>query len=98
MKMIYQMPWSLSVIGLFFVFILGGCESLSTVSASKNVQRSESAAIESDLVKSLQRQIKERDRRIEELTSQLESLKAIDQDFASRRKQSYPSGITTPIE
>lgn len=98
MKMIYQMPWSLSVIGLFCAFILGGCESLSTAYASKNVQRSESAAIESDLVKSLQRQVKERDRRIEELTSQLETLKAIDQDFASRRKPSYPPAITVPIE
>jgi uncharacterized protein YPO0396 len=98
MKMICQMPWSLSVIGLFCAFILGGCESLSTVSASKNVQRSESAAIESDLVKSLQRQVKERDRRIEELSSQLEALKAIDQDLASRRKQSHPSAITIPIE
>jgi hypothetical protein len=98
MKMIYQMPWSFSVIGLFCAFILGGCESLSTVSASKNVQRSESVAIESDLVKSLQRQVKERDRRIDELMSQLEALKAIDQDFASRRKQSYPPTITIPIE
>lgn len=98
MKRIYQTPCSLSVIGLFCAFILGGCESLSTVSGSKNVQRSESTAIESDLVKSLQRQVKERDRRIEELTSQLEALKAIDQDFVSRRKPSYPPATTIPIE
>ena len=98
MKVIHQMPWSLSVIGLFCVFVLGGCESFPVVSASKNVQKNEPTTIESDLVKSLQRQIKERDRRIEELTSQLEALKAIDQDFASRRKQSYPSAITIPIE
>lgn len=98
MKMMYQMPWSFSVISLFCAFILGGCESLSTVSASKNVQRSESVAIESNLVKSLLRQVKERDRRIEELVSQLEALKAIDQDFTSRRKPSYPPAITIPIE
>jgi hypothetical protein len=98
MKMIYQMPWSLSVIGLFCAFILGGCESLSTAYASKNVQRSEPTAIESEVVKSLQRQIKERDRRIEELTSQLDTLKAIDQDLASRRKPSYPPASTVPIE
>ena len=98
MKKIYQMPCSLSVSCLFCAFMLGGCESLPTVSVSKNVQRSESAAIESDLVKSLQRQVKERDRRIEELTSQLEALKAIDQDFVSRRKPGYPPVTTIPIE
>lgn len=96
MKVIRQMPQGLSVIGLLCAFVLGGCESFPAVSASKNVQKIEPTAIESDVVKSLQRQIKERDRRIEELTSQLDALKAIDQDFASRRKQSYPHAIAVP--
>jgi hypothetical protein len=94
--MIHQMLEGLSVMGLLCAFVLGGCESFSAVSASKNVQKSEPTAIESEVVKSLQRQIKERDRRIEELTSQLDALKAIDQDFASRRKPSYPPAIATP--
>lgn len=96
MKVIRQMPRGLSVIGLLCAFVLDGCESFPAVSASKNVQKIEPNAIESDVVKSLQRQIKERDRRIEELTSQLDTLKAIDQDFASRRKQSYPPAIAVP--
>lgn len=97
MKVTHQkMPRGLSVMGLVCAFLLGGCESFSAVAAPKNVQKSEPTAIESDVVKSLQRQIKERDRRIEELTSQLEALKAIDQDFASRRKPSYPPAIATP--
>lgn len=82
--------------GLLCTFVLGGCESFPTVSVSKNVQKNEPIAIESDVVKSLQRQIKERDRRIEELTSQLDALKVIDQDFASRRKQSYSPAIAVP--
>jgi hypothetical protein len=98
MNVARKMPWALPVMGLFSLIVLGGCESFPTVPVAKNNQKSESNAIESDAIKSLQRQIKERDRRIEELTSQLEALKVIDQDFANRRKPSHPPSTTIPIE
>lgn len=91
-------PCCLQAIGLLCSFLLVGCETLPVVRAARNVTRSESPAMDSDLVKSLQRQIKERDRRIEELTNQLEALKAIDQDFANRRKPSHAPAISLRIE
>ena len=79
-------------------FLLVGCETLPAVRAARNVTRSEPPAIDSDLVKSLQRQIKERDKRIEELTNQLEALKTIDQDFANRRKPGHAPATSIGIE
>ncbi len=98
MNVARNMSWALPVIGLLCVIVLGGCESVPSLLGAKNIQKNDPTAIESDAIKSLQRQVKERDRRIEELTSQLEALKAIDQDFASRRKPSHPPSTTIPIE
>lgn len=98
MKVARHMPWALPVMGLCCVILLGGCESFPTGPVAKYIHKSEPTGIESDAIKSLQRQVKERDRRIEELTSQLEALKAIDQDFANRRKPSHPPSTTIPIE
>lgn len=98
MNLLYKKPWGLSVLGLFCAFALGGCELIPAVPAARAVHKSEPIAIESDTVKSLQRQIKERDKRIEELTSLLEALKTIDQDVASRRKLTQPPVTSIPIE
>lgn len=44
----------------------------------------------SDKVQSLERQVRERDKRIEELESQLEDLKLIDQEHEKQRKPIRP--------
>jgi hypothetical protein len=49
--------------------------------------RSEPMAGQSAVVLSLQRQVRERDRRIAELTFQLEALKTIEQEAEFRRRQ-----------
>jgi hypothetical protein len=51
---------------------------------------------ESSVVQSLQRQIRERDKRIAQLTSQLEALKVIDQDMDEIRRASRPPATLTP--
>ena len=49
-------------------------------------------------VQSLQRQIQERDKRIEELESQLDALKVIDQDHEKQRKPLRPPTTVEPIQ
>jgi TolA-binding protein len=49
-------------------------------------------------VQGLQRQVRERDKRIEELESQLNDLKMIEQDFDKRRKSIRTPATLTPIE
>jgi len=49
-------------------------------------------------VQSLQRQIQERDKRIEELESQLDALKLIDEDREKQRKPLRPPTILEPIQ
>ena len=56
------------------------------------------AAVDSSVVQSLQRQVRERDKRIAELESQLDALKVIDQDVEKRRQSSRPPAPVTPIE
>ena len=57
-----------------------------------------SYAGDAGVVQSLQRQIKEREQRIAELESQLDVLKAIDQDMEKRRKPSWPPATLMPAE
>lgn len=49
-------------------------------------------------MQALQRQLREREKRIEELESQLNVLKLIDQDVESRKKPSRPPVTVTPVE
>ena len=49
--------------------------------------RVEPMGTQSAVVQSLQRQVRERDRRIAELTFQLEALKTIDREAEARRQQ-----------
>ena len=60
--------------------------------------KSDPAAVDSSVVQSLQRQVRERDKRIAELESQLDALKVIDQDVEKRRQSSRPPTTVTPIE
>ncbi|MDP3089671.1 MAG: hypothetical protein Q8N04_03270 [Nitrospira sp.] len=62
------------------------------------VHRSSQVAEESSVVQSLQKQLREREKRIDELESQLNILKMIDQDVELRRKPSRPPATLTPSE
>lgn len=62
------------------------------------VHRNDPPAGESSAVQSLQRQLRERDKRIGELESQLNVLKLIDQDVEKRKKPSRPLGSLRPVE
>ena len=62
---------------------LSACGTLPATSVNK---KSDPATVDSSVVQSLQRQLRERDKRIAELMSQLNVLKVIDQDMDERRK------------
>jgi TolA-binding protein len=81
--------------GLLWAIALSACGTLPATSVNN---RSDQAAVDSSVVQSLQRQVRERDKRIAELESQLDALKVIDQDVEKRRKSSRPPATVTPIE
>jgi hypothetical protein len=81
--------------GLFLAIVLSAC---GTAPATPVVHRSNQILEESSVVQSLQKQLRERERRIDELESQLNVLKMIDQDVELRRKPSRPPATLTPIE
>jgi len=81
--------------GLLWAIALSACGTLPATSVDK---KSDPVAVDSSVVQSLQRQVRERDRRIAELESQLNALKMIDQDVEKRRKSSRPPATLTPIE
>jgi TolA-binding protein len=81
--------------GLYFTAVLSAC---GTAPHPMAAQHTVSAPSESGLVKSLQKQLRERDKRIEELESQLDALKLIDHDLDKRKKPLGPPAILTPIE
>lgn len=60
--------------------------------------KSGAATVDSSVVLSLQRQVREREKRIADLESQLEALKVIDQDLDERKKSRRPPASSTPIE
>lgn len=62
------------------------------------VPRNDTPAGESNVVQSLHRQLRERDKRIGELESQLNVLKLIDQDVETRKNPSRPPATLTPLE
>ena len=72
---------------------LSACGTLSATSVNK---KSDPAAVDSSVVQSFQRQIREREKRIAELEAQLDALKVIDQDLEKRRKSSRPPATLTP--
>jgi hypothetical protein len=61
-------------------------------------RKSDPAADVSGIVLSYQRQIRERDKRIEELESQLNALKLIEEDVEKRRKPLRSPAMLTPFE
>ena len=79
--------------GLLWAFAVSACGTLPPTSV-KN--KCEPAVADSGVMQSLEIQIKERDKRIAELESQLDALKVIDQDMEKRRKLIRPPAILTP--
>lgn len=95
----------MSVIGRRAWISLGGSLSLAvalascgTLPVSSADKKSDRAVVDASVVQSLQRQIKEREKRIAQLEAQLEALKVIDQDMEKRRQFSRPPATLTPIE
>jgi TolA-binding protein len=74
---------------------LGSCGTLPSSSTDKKSVR---ASVDASVVQSLQRQIRDREKRIAELEAQLDALKVIDQDMEKRRQSSRPPATLTPIE
>ena len=81
--------------GVMLLAALSGC---GTTRAGKVEHKSDPAVDMSGKVQSLQRQIQERDKRIEELESQLDALKLIDEDREKQRKPLRPPTILEPIQ
>lgn len=80
---------------LFLSITLSAC---GTTPAAPVKHRSEAPPAESSVVQALQRQLRDREKRIEELESQLNVLKLIDQDVEKQKKPNRPPATLTPLE
>jgi TolA-binding protein len=87
--------WKLVGRGLILTAMLSACGTTPTPIATQTTAPTSS---ESGVVKSLQKQLRERDKRIEELEFQLDALKLIDQDFDKRKKPLRLPQPLPPIE
>lgn len=80
------------------VIVMVSVSACSTAVSTPAVEhKSDSSAELSVKVQLLQRQLRERDKRIEELESQLDILKLIEQDFTRQRAPLHPPAILTPV-
>jgi hypothetical protein len=95
MNLLRRNSWISWGSGVLCIIALSACGTGPTPSVER---KSDQATDESGMVQSLRKQIRERDRRIEELQSQLEALKVIDQDFEMRKKANRPPATLTPLE
>ena len=75
--------------------VLSAC---GTLPATSMKHKTDPDAANAGVVQSLQRQIKERDKYIAELESQLDALKVIDQDIEKRRNFNRPPAMVTPAD
>ena len=80
---------------MILAITLSACRTAPTTAVE---HKTDPASEESGLVQSLQRQIRERDKRIEDLESQLNALKVIDQDLEKRRRPARSPATLMPIE
>lgn len=85
-----KMTWVSVGTGLLWAIALSACGMFPAAPMDKK------GSVDSNVMQSLQRQVRERDKRIAELESQLEALKVIDQDVEKRRKSSRPPSTATP--
>lgn len=95
MSVIGKRAWISLGGSLCLAVALGSCGTLPFSSTDK---KSDRAVVNSSVVQSLQRQVRDRDKRIAELEAQLDALKLIDQDMEKRRQFSRPPATLTPIE
>ena len=87
------------MIGLIGAVILpAALSACGTAPATTAEPKREPAVDTSSKVQALQRQIQERDKRIEELESQLDALKVIDQDHEKQRKPLRAPMTIEPIQ
>jgi hypothetical protein len=93
MNVMRRRAWSSLGGSLVLALTLSACGILPATSVNKN---SDPAAVDSSVVQSLQRQIREREKRIADLESQLDALRVIDQDMEKRRTSSRPPATLTP--
>ncbi|MEO6306394.1 MAG: hypothetical protein ABIO96_05620 [Nitrospiraceae bacterium] len=88
--------------GLLWAIALSGCGILSSSSSPPCAlvanNSNPPAVVNSGVVRSLQRHVQERDKRIAELEHQLDALKVIDQDMQNLRKSSRQPATLTPNE
>jgi hypothetical protein len=84
------------LLALLLLNALAGCAAVPQ-KATKAPEPRVGTVIAPDVVQSLQRQVRERDRRIEELTSQLEALKRIELETEASR-QSNRRSLRIPAE
>ena len=80
------------------VILAVALSACGTPPATSVEHKNDPAAVLSGKVQSLQRQIRERDKRIEELESQLNALKLIEQDFEKQRNPIRPPATLVPIK
>lgn len=83
------------IIGAMVSIALSAC---ATAPTSRPEHKREPAVDVSDRVQSLEKQLRERDKRIEELESQLEALKLIDQEHENKRKPIRPPTTLESIQ
>jgi len=95
MSVVRKRFWSSLGFGLLWAIALSACGTLPTTSQAN---KRDPAGVDSGVVQSLQRQIREREKRIVELESQLDALKVIDQDMEQQRKSNRPPATLTPVD
>lgn len=98
MSVMRKGAWRSLGIGLLGAIALSGCGILHPSSSPPlaSVANTCNPAVDSGVVPSLQKQIRERNKRIAELTSQLDTLKVIDQDMQERRTSSRTPASLRP--
>ena len=97
MNCVFRTIWSSLGGAVLLSITLSACGTVAPVPVAA-VHRNDPPAGESRVVQSLQRQLRERDKRIEALESQLNVLKLIDQDVEKRKNLSRPPATLTPAE
>lgn len=95
MSVILKRAWISLGGSLCLAVALGSCGVLPVSPPDK---KSDRAAVDASVVQSLQRQIRDREKRIAELEAQLDALKVIDRDMEKQRQSSRPPTTLTPIE
>ena len=93
--------WHGLATSLLWALTLSGCGILTSSSpppCALAANTRDASAADSRIVRSLHRQLQEREKRLTELQFRLDALKRIDQDRQNQRRVSRPSATITPLE